>query len=61
MNTAPCIMDVEGIPKQRCAGRFLEVQSGTPEKYSIGMRRRCYLRIWKNEYVRGFNSLLLDT
>ena len=60
MNAAPRITNVEGIPKERCAGRFFEVQSRTPEKYSIGMRRRCYLRIWKNEYVYRFNSLLLD-
>lgn len=60
MNTASCITNLEGIPKQRCAGRFFEVQSGTPEEYSVGMRRRCYLRIWKNKYVRRFNSLLLN-
>lgn len=60
MDTASCVSKVEGVPEQRCARGFFEVHRGPSEKYTVGVRRGCNLRVWKDKDVDGFDALLLD-
>lgn len=60
MYTTPCVPQIESIPKEWGACRFFEVDCGfAQEDFVPGGSER--LRVWKDEDMRRFDALFLDT
>lgn len=58
--TTPCVPQIESIPKEWGAGRFFEVDCRfAQEDFVPGGSER--LRVRKDEDMRRFDALLLDT
>jgi hypothetical protein len=59
MDAAARFPQVEGVPKEGCACRFFQIESGTPVEYAVSVWG--WLRVGENEDVRGFDAFFLNT